>query len=322
MDPTDYLFFSDNIGGILNNPNLKPERTIDFQLGFQQRVSNTSAVTISAFYREAKGLIQARKVINAYPKDYLTYCNCDFTTTKGFSLAFEMRRTGNFSGKVNYTMQFAEGTGSDDQTQINLVNSNQPNFRTINPINIDSRHTINLSLTYAFADGKNYNGPVIKNKQILSNFGINVQAAARSGAPYTEQINATPEGLEGQPGRPIGKQLNAARKPWYFRLNARVWKDFTFRVGKKNEKKEDKRELAFQIYFQVQNILGTKNPVAVYRFTGTPNDDGYLSDPSSISAIQSALNPEAYKDQYAAYINRPGNYSLPRRIYLGAIFSF
>lgn len=323
MDPTDYLYFNDNIGGTLNNPNLKPERTIDFELGFKQRVSNSAAFTISAFYREFRDQVQVRKIINAYPKDYITYGNIDFGTTKGFTLDFDMRRTGNFSAKANYTMQFAEGTGSDDRSQANLVNSNQPNFRSISALNYDARHLINVNLNYSYGQGKDYNGPTIKNKQILANAGVNLQLSARSGTPYTEQQFATPEGLEGQPGRPITKgSINGSRMPWYFRLNMRVWKDFTFVVGKKNEKKDDKRELALQIYLQIQNLIGSKNPVSVYRYTGTPGDDGYLSDPSSLSAIQAALNPQAYKDQYAAYINRPDNYALPRRIYLGAVFSF
>jgi outer membrane receptor protein involved in Fe transport len=322
MNPTDYLFFVDNIGTPINNPDLKPERTIDFELGFKQRVSNTAAVTISAFYREFRDQIQIRKIINAYPKDYITYGNIDFGTTKGFTIDFDMRRTGNFSMKANYTMQFAEGTGSDDQSQLNLINSNQPNFRAINPLNYDARHMINVSLNYSYGSGKDYNGPTIKNKQILSNAGINLQVMARSGTPYTEQIAATPEGLEGQPGRPITKgSINGARLPWYFRLNMRVWKDFSFKVGSKKDK-ESKRELGFQIYLQIQNLLNTKNAVSVYRYTGTPNDDGYLTDPASASAIQSALNPQAYRDQYAAYINRGDNYSLPRRIFLGGIFSF
>ncbi|MFN8286809.1 MAG: carboxypeptidase-like regulatory domain-containing protein [Chitinophagales bacterium] len=323
MDPTDYLFFIDNIGGAINNPNLKPERTIDFELGFKQKVSNTSAFTISAFYREFRDQIQIRKIINAYPKDYITYGNIDFGTTKGISLDFDMRRTNNFSMKANYTMQFAEGTGSDDRSQLNLVNSNQPNFRSINPLNYDSRHLINLNLTYSYGEGKDYNGPTIKNKQILANSGINLSVAARSGTPYTEQVAATPEGLEGQPGRPITKgSVNGARLPWYFRVNMRVWKDFTFVSGKKKEKADDKHEFALQIYLQIQNLLNSKNPVSVFRYTGTAKDDGFLTDPSSLSAINAALNPQAYKDQYAAYINRPDNYSLPRRIYLGAVFSF
>jgi len=322
-DPTQYLFFNDNIGGAINNPNLKPEKTIDFELGFKQRVSNTAAFTISAFYREFRDQIQLRKLINAYPKDYITYGNIDFGTTKGFTLDFDMRRTGNFSAKANYTMQFAEGTGSDDASQQNLVTSNSPNFRSINPLNYDARHLINLSLNYSYGVGKDYNGPTIKNKQILSDAGINLQVSARSGTPYTEQTNATPEALEGQPGRPITKgSINGSRLPWYFRVNMRVWKNFNFVVGKKKAKQEDKRDVSLQIYLQIQNLLDARNPISVYRYTGTSNDDGYLSDPSSVSSIQGALNPQAYKDQYAAYINRGDNYSLPRRIYLGAVLNF
>ncbi|HWB62924.1 MAG TPA: TonB-dependent receptor, partial [Chitinophagales bacterium] len=101
MDPTQYLFFVDNIGTVLNNPNLKPQKTIDYELGFKQRVSNSAAFTISAFYREFRDQIQVTKVVNAYPKDYLTYDNIDFGTTKGFTLDFDMRRTANFTLKAN-----------------------------------------------------------------------------------------------------------------------------------------------------------------------------------------------------------------------------
>ncbi len=323
MDPTQYLYFNDLIGATINNPNLKPEKTIDFELGFKQRVSATAAFTISAFYREFRDQIQVRKIYYAYPKDYITYDNVDFGTTKGFTLDFDMRRTGNFSVKANYTMQFAEGTGSDDLSQANLVNANQPNFRSINPLSYDARHTININLDYDFASGKDYNGPTVKNKQILANAGINLQLLTRSGTPYTEQYYATPEGIEGLPGRPITKgSINGSRKPWYFRLNMKIWKGFTFVSGKKKENKEGQHEFTLQIYLQIQNLLNTKNAVAVYRYTGTPDDDGYLNDPASYAAIQNAVNPQSYKDLYAAYINNPDNYSLPRRIFLGAVFNF
>ncbi len=322
MDPADYLFFQDNIGGALNNPNLKPERTIDFAFGFKQRVGPTAAFTVSAFYREFRDMIQIKKVIDAYPKDYLTFGNVDFGTTKGFSLDFELRRTANFSMKANYTMQFAEGTGSDDISQANLVNSNQPNFRSINPLSYDSRHMMNVNVSYSFASGKDYNGPTIKNYQVLSDAGINLQMMARSGTPYTAQANTTPNGFLTGEGRALTQgSINGSRLPWYFRLNLRVWKDFAFKVGKK-EQGDDRREIAFQIYLQIQNLVGTKNVVNVYRYSGTPDDNGFLSDPSNAAAIQSYLNPQAFRDQYSAYINRGNNYSLPRRIFLGAIFSF
>jgi len=102
----------------------------------------------------------------------------------------------------------------------------------------------------------------------------------------------------------------------------RVYKNFDFTVGKKNEKKEDRRPLSLQIYLQIQNLLNTQNVLQVYRYTGVPNTNGFLNDPSSLPDIQAALNAQAFKDQFAARVNSPANYSLPRRIYLGGIFSF
>jgi outer membrane receptor protein involved in Fe transport len=323
MDPTQYLFFDQNIGGVLNNPNLKPQQTIDYELGFKQRVSNSAAFTVSAFYREFRNQIQIEKIIDAYPKDYLTYGNVDFGTTKGFTLDFDLRRTANFSLKANYTLQFADGTGSDPTTQLNIVTATGQNFRTIAPLSYDSRHLINVNLTYSYGSGKDYNGPTVKNKQILSEAGISFQVTARSGTPYTAQSNVTAEGLIGQPNRPITEgSIDGSRLPWYFRVNMRVFKDFTWTVGKKKENTQDRRQVGLEIYLQIQNLLGTENWLNVYRYTGVPSSDGYLNDPASLAAIAGAINPQAFKDQYAAYINKPGNYSLPRRVFLGGIFTF
>ena len=95
--------------------------------------------------------------------------------------------------------------------------------------------------------------------------------------------------------------------------------------GKKPGKPADKEKqhpVSLQIYIEIQNLLNTQNVLSVYRYTGSPSDDGYLNDPSSIAAIAAALNPKAYKDQYAAVENNPADYSLPRRIYLGGVFTF
>ena len=323
VDPTQYYFFVNNIGGVLNNPALAPSRTVDYELGFKQRVSNTAAFTISAFYREFRDQIEITKITNAYPNDYITYGNIDFGTTKGVTLDFDMRRTGNFSLKANYTIQFADGTGSDPTTQLTLINANSPNLRSISPLNYDSRHLINVNLTYSYGVGKDYNGPTIKNVQILSDAGISFQLSTRSGTPYTAQENVTPLALQSSSSRAVGQgSINGSRLPWYVRANMRVWKNFDFNVGKKKDKKDSGRDVGLQIYLQIQNLFNTANVLTVYRYTGTANSDGYLNDPGSLSAIQSALNPKAFKDQYAVYINNPSNYSLPRRIYLGAVFTF
>lgn len=322
--PTQWLFFEDNIGGVLQNPNLKPEKTIDYQLGFRQLVSRNSAITISAFYREMRDMIQVVNVAFAYPRDYLTFGNVDFGTVKGLSIAYDLRktRTSNFSMKLNYTIQFAEGTGSNSTSQLNLVGSGQPNLRTIVPLDFDSRHNIAVTLDYSFSGGKDYNGPKWGGKDWFANSGVNLIARARSGEPYTKQTNATPTALFTQPQRPILEgSINGARLPWNFKLDFRVFKDFKL-SGKVKEGEAPKRPLYLNVYLQIQNLLDTRNIIAVYPYTGNPDDDGYLSSPEGLQDVESRPNAESFVDLYNAWINNPNNYSRPRTIRLGAIFSF
>jgi hypothetical protein len=55
-----------------------------------------SALKINAFYREYRDLIQSVSVTEAYPTTYIMYGNRDFTTSKGFSFQYDLRRTGNW----------------------------------------------------------------------------------------------------------------------------------------------------------------------------------------------------------------------------------
>jgi hypothetical protein len=56
----DYFYFTDNPGAIKNNPNLKPERTIDYEVGFQQKLTESSKLKVSAYYKEIRNWIQLR----------------------------------------------------------------------------------------------------------------------------------------------------------------------------------------------------------------------------------------------------------------------
>jgi hypothetical protein len=62
--------------------------------------------------------------------------------------------------------------------------------------------------------------------------------------------------------------------------------------------------------------------MVVYAATGNPNDDGYLSAAMWQAQINEQLNVQSYRELYSLYINNPSNYSLPRRIRLGASFDF
>jgi outer membrane receptor protein involved in Fe transport len=83
---------------------LKPQRTIDYEVGYKQALNQSSALTISAFYREMRNLIQVIPVNYAYPVNYTTFGNIDFGTVKGLSVAYDLRRTGNVRLTANYAV--------------------------------------------------------------------------------------------------------------------------------------------------------------------------------------------------------------------------
>lgn len=320
-----WYFLEENIGGVINNPNLRPEKTIDYQVGFRQLVTKNSAITFSAFYREMRDMIQIVNVANAYPVTYLTFGNVDFGTVKGFSVDYDMRRTktSNLSLKLNYTIQFAEGTGSSETSQGNIVQNGQPNLRAIAPLDFDSRHQINVTADYSFGQGRDYNGPTTKKgKQPLSNSGINLIIRARSGEPYTQQANPTPEAQSGVAARPIlDGQINGSRLPWSFRVDMKISKGFALNT-KKKESGTPGRPLYLNVNLWIQNLLDTRNIINVYRYTGNPDDDGYLTSAEGILAIDRSNDAQSFTDLYTAFIRNPNNFSLPRVIRLSLSFSF
>jgi outer membrane receptor protein involved in Fe transport len=321
LDPISYYYINiTGSSGTINNPNLMPEKTIDYELGFQQKINNASSLKLAVFYREMRDQIQQYRVSGAYPKTYYSYTNIDFGTVKGLTLTYDLRRTGNARLRFNYTLQFADGTGSDPNAAQSIVRSDQPNLRTMNPLNFDRRHAFNVSLDYRFASGKDYNGPVTNREkkgktpiQWLSNLGANLTLTGGSGTPYTRSSEVLPKGAMG----PILGSINGARLPWQFLLNFKIDKDFNFALDKGGKKKA-----TINVYLEVLNLLNTLNVVSVYPATGSPSDDGYLSAPEYQSQINQQVDSQAYRDQYSIYIDNPANYSTPRQTRLGLMFNF
>ncbi len=316
FSPTEYYFLEQNIGGLLNNPDLKPEKTVDYEIGFAQTLSLKSALTISLFYKELRDMIQVMNLPGAYPGRYMTMQNLDFGTVKGLSVAYDLRRTNNVALTANYTLQFADGTGSSATSGYSLANTEQPNLRTMTPLSFDQRHTISLSVDFHYGSGKDYNGPVLFGKKILERAGFNALLSAGSGTPYSKQSNITQEAAFGINDRStLEGTLYGSRLPWQSRVSAKVNKEFEIKWN-------DKKSSHINVYLQVQNLFDAKNIISVYRATGNPDDDGYLSASASQNEINTRNNPESFIDLYRVKVDNPSHYSLPRMMNLGLTISF
>jgi hypothetical protein len=325
MNPLDY-FFVENRDVNLNNPKLKPQKTIDYEVGFQQKLSNRSALKISAFYREMRNMVQITRVVGAYPQSYKTYGNLDFGTVKGLTLKYDLRRLSkdNVRLRAYYTLQFANGTGSDFQTQASLINSNQPNLRTVTPLNFDQRHQFTITGDISFLGGKRYNGPTVgeNNIKILKNTGLNLQANFGSGTPYSALNFSLPSQSMGSAGtRAISGGINGSRKPWQFRVDAQLDRDIKLTFGGGDDK-GSKKNLNLNVYLRVDNLFNNLNVTNVYGFTGDPKNDGYLSAARWQQQIASQQDETSYRQMYRMKMNDPYNFGLPRTIRLGARVDF
>ncbi|MES2566039.1 MAG: TonB-dependent receptor [Bacteroidota bacterium] len=327
FDPKDYYFINSTSNPFITNSNLKPEKTIDYEIGYQQVLNQkkNASLKLTAFYRELRDLITQVSLTNAYPRTYRTYANKDFGTVKGLSAEFDLRRSGGISLTANYTLQFAEGSGSNANSGANLAASDQPNLRITLPLDYDQRHTITINLDYRFGEGKDYKGPQFNRKkkdavqtvQILQNVGANLIFRIGSGSPYTRDIAASPIGGKAN----INGSVNGSTKPWQFRTDLRVDKNIELTWGKKDG--DTKKTANLNIYIQVLNLLNTRNILGVYNYTGNPDDDGYLaSSQGQLYVNGSPTTASAFTDQYNIYINNPGNYGRPRTFRIGVLLDF
>ena len=320
FSPIDYLFLESR-NNLISNPDLRPEKTIDYELGFQQVLTKTSSLKISAYYKEMRDMIQVRNFTGAYPRPYKAFGNLDFGTVKGFTVGYDMRRTGNVRLNANYTLQFADGTGSTTQTALALINAGLPNLRSINPFNYDQRHRIVANVDYRYGAGEEYNGPVVKfggkERQLFANTGLNVIANLGSGTPYTASTIATP--ITGEISPSTEGSINGSRLPWQFSLDANLDRNFTLTYGGEGDAAKTTN---LNLYLWIGNVLNTRNINSVYRFTGVADDDGYLAAAQYQPLINSQNDPNAFRNYYSMFVDNPFNLGLPRTVRLGLKFDF
>ena len=320
FDPVDYQYM-ENRNEIIANSNLKPEKTIDYEIGFQQVLSKTSSIKVSAFYKEQRNNVQLQSISNAYPNTYRTYGNQDFGTVKGTTISYDMRRTGNIRMTASYTLQFANGTGSDATTALALVNAGQPNLRNIFPYTYDQRHAFSFVVDYRYGGGSDYNGPKIGDFGLFENTGLNITSNIGSGTPYSRQKNITAAALISGPTSGLDGSLNGSRKDWSFRVDAQLDRNFALEFG--DDTDGNKKKAAYlNVYLRVSNLFNIINTLNVYRSTGNPGDDGYLLSAVGQNAVASQLSANSFSDYYALKVNNPFNFGIPRTIRLGVKFDF
>lgn len=317
VSPLNYYYFDVNGRTPSANGSLLPSKKVDYEIGFQQKINDNSAIVMSAYYNELRNMIQVSTLSKvATIGQYDTYRNIDFGTVKGFNFSYELRRINNFEFNAAYTLQFADGTGSDPNSQSGLT-SKGINIRNIFPFSYDERHRFAFTADYRYGSGKAYNGPRISGKNILANTGLNLQLITASGRPYSPGLTIVRFDGSGYRG-----DINGARLPWNFNIDLRADRNISL------TRADAKHPLNLNVYLRVQNLLDTRNVIGLYRGSSDAKDDGYLTssrgknDIRNVTSTYGLDNLHYFTDAYNWQLLNPDFFTLPRRIYIGAIFEF
>jgi hypothetical protein len=316
----DYFYLRNRLNNAIGNPNLRMTQVTDYQIGFRQQIGQDASLGIMGSYREFRNLVQLYQFNQAWPYNYISYSNIDFSTVKSIQLEYELRELGNVNISANYMLQFANGTGSNSGQSSALIQAGVPNQRSLFPLDYDTRHTVKGTIDFHYKEGKEYNGPVVNGKKIFENAGINMIFNLTSGRPYTQTTNPVAEVMSGVAQRAQVKgTINGANLPSQFYSDINVDKYFTIRSEGLDGKSSFYR---IRVFLSVQNVFNNINVLSVYRYTGSAYDDGFITSTYAESQLNAATSAQSMSDLYNARVVDPNRFALPRLTRLGVSLYF
>lgn len=265
----DQIILEENSGiyGIFGNPDLKPQKTIQYELGLQQEIFSGTAIDVTGFYRDIRDWISSGPTTETYIPSvrYGTWINRDYANVRGITASLNQNLANAFSVRFDYTFSIAEGSNSDPAAEFFAALSRNDTTgsaltKLLRPLDWDRKHIFNSSLFYT---GKSW--------------GMNILQKFQTGNPYTPDtsipsrvgINASTDVL-----------TNSLVRPSNLSVDVNAYKDF-------NIKGQTAR-----VFLNVFNVFDSRNPINVYGDSGRPEspllfpanfDPGFYTNPTFYS---------------------------------------
>ena len=228
--------FEVELGGLettMGNANLKPERTINYELGLQQQLSSLLNAEITVYYKDINNLLSQEIINTSDKKVYARYINRDYGNVKGFTVSLKTNTFKSFASSIDYSYQVAKGNASDPNSVFVAFQSNPPkeSEKQVLPLDWDQRHTLNASVS--FGDP--------------SNWRIGLIGRFATGQPYSPS----------NPSSQLTAQFeNSDRKPLTYNLDLNIYKIIDLAAYK------------LRVFCKVFNLTDRLNERYVYSSTG------------------------------------------------------
>ncbi len=284
---------------LIGNPDLDPEKTVYFELGWTQVINDGLRLNVTTYYKDIKNMIGAREVVDGNLNHYTVFTNSDYGSCKGFDVALASLNRGLFNWSLGYSYMIAKGNASDPYEwyydYYTVEGDERPPVPSREyPLSYDQRH--NLTVVSDFRVGRGEKLDVL-GWTVPDAWGVNLLGRYGSGMAFTKTSVV---------GDRLGS-LNGERMPYTFRCDLRFNKNFYL---------TQEASSFFSFFVEVENLFDRRNVVDVYSATGEPDDDAFLA------LNVNSPDYEQEKRLYELMAKDPQNYDHPRQIRVGMEFNF
>ena len=216
------------------NPSLDPERTLQFEIGLQQGLTESLGIELTLFSKDIRNLtgVEIRRDVET-TNYFVRYINRDVGTARGITLSLFQRPIGPISWDIDYTLQFAKGTSSNPTEAFDRFQAGQEDILTLVRLDWDRRHVLTNSITYSPSTA--LQATIINRYQ--------------TGTPYTTVRNFVTSYIE-----------NNGTRPNNFSSDFRLYFRPPFL-------KHD-----FNLVLQVENVFDARHHTGVYSDTGRSDE--------------------------------------------------
>ncbi|NUN70829.1 MAG: TonB-dependent receptor [Bacteroidetes bacterium] len=331
---------------IFGNPDLDPQKTKAFEIGYANQITDLFVIDATAYYKDLYN-IEGVTFVPAVPSSFTMYTTSEYGNSRGVEVSLRKQLANFWRAQVSYAYSISKGTASSVTTNYQLVTNGPPDPYTgenrVYPLtdyylDFDRRHVINFILDFVIREDE---GPAIGGVHFLENTNLNFTTVFQTGTPYTRLDYY---------GRQVG-EFNGSRRPSFTQTDMRISRDIPLSsvFGSSFSK------LTLTLFADATNLFNRVEATDVYALTGVADNDGFrVSTPSSTPWIKGNTKTETgvddagfplynanidldknglvtqdeklyginklRQDYFDSRIN--GNYQLARRVWLGALIRF
>lgn len=217
------------------NANVNPERSIQYEIGLQQQLTEDFKFDLTGFYKDVRDYIYTQTVFSQNAREYRVLTNLSYANVKGITLSFIKRQSPGslFSATLDYTYQIAEGNRTEPEEDLFFSEASGKQTETyLVPLSFDRSHLINGTIT--LSQPRDWSVGVVYNLQ--------------TGTPYTPALPPTLS--------TITYEQTSANKPFQWNVDLKIEKYFNI------------DPFDFSIFVQVKNLFDTQNERYVWANSG------------------------------------------------------